>query len=282
MSGTIIPAKDLSASAISFSDVRVLDSGGKSIYINRSTPDGQKVPLVVQTPEMYCPFGMTNWADKGPPSWSFELSFKDMEDRPNLARFAENLQALDTAVIEAGQKNSQAWFKKRYNNSEILRELYTPTFKTHEKYPSRMKVKVPVRDNEFTCEVFNAKGERIELEGLEMKGARVTAIIQCTGVWMAGPKFGVTWKLIQMVVVPPTSIKGFAFLSVDGDKISAGPEGGVPAAGGDFVMDGLDGAEVAVPDTDDDDDDNDADDGGDAAIDDLEPAPPAAKRGRRS
>jgi hypothetical protein len=222
------------------------------------------------------------------------MSFKDMEDRPNLAKYATNLQLLDRLAIDTAKKNSQSWFKKRYNNVDIVRELYTPIFKTHEKYPARMKVKVPMRDNEFTCEVFDAKGKELDINAVEMKGARVTAIIQCTGIWIAGPKFGMTWKLLQMVVVPPTSIKGFSFLTVEGDKIAGAP--GEPA----YVNESAHGAEPPVPDTDDDDDDLDDDryaahgadvddvtDGADpgdneAEHDELEPSASPRKRGRRA
>lgn len=44
------------------------------------------------------------------------------------------------------------------------------------------------------------------------RGAQITALIQCTSVWFAGSKFGLSWKGIQLRVDKlPDSIRGFAF-----------------------------------------------------------------------
>jgi hypothetical protein len=59
------------------------------------------------------------------------------------------------------------------------------------------------------------------LEELLVKGAQITGLIQCTSVWFAGSKFGLSWKGIQLRVDKlPDAIRGFAF-SDDGESHAA-------------------------------------------------------------
>jgi len=61
----------------------------------------------------------------------------------------------------------------------------------------------------------------IPLEDVLVKGAFLTLLIQCTGVWFAGSKYGVSWKAIQIRADKiPDSIRGFAFLD-DGEEAEA-------------------------------------------------------------
>jgi hypothetical protein len=54
----------------------------------------------------------------------------------------------------------------------------------------------------------------LALDEVLVKRAQVTAIIQCTGVWFAGGKFGTTWKAVQLRVdSQPEQIRGPAFRS---------------------------------------------------------------------
>jgi hypothetical protein len=66
----------------------------------------------------------------------------------------------------------------------------------------------------------DAKGQIAEfprdmpLEQVLCKWSNVTAIVQCTGVWFAGGKFGTTWKSVQVRVdSQPDQIRGPAFRS---------------------------------------------------------------------
>jgi hypothetical protein len=56
-----------------------------------------------------------------------------------------------------------------------------------------------------------------------VKGAFLTVLIQCTGVWFAGSKYGLSWKAIQIRADKvPESIRGFAFLD-DGEEATEAP-----------------------------------------------------------
>jgi hypothetical protein len=70
--------------------------------------------------------------------------------------------------------------------------------------------------------VYDTKRQPIDIKELidtnAFKGAKVTAIIQCLGIWVAGGKFGCSWKVLQMRVSPPQTIKGYAFKELEDDK----------------------------------------------------------------
>lgn len=230
MDSIILPSQ-LNVQNIKYGTPRTLDNGGKMIYLAYNNG-----PIVLQTPEMIAPFGLSKWDnDKGDSSsnrsstkYSLNLSFKGMDGRPLLKTFYDKMSELDDKLIEDGQVNSFDWLKKKGVSKEVVKELYTKlvsypidksTGEVSTKYPPTFKLSIPWRDGAFQCEVYDSKRKLVDLQSLETKGARVTAIIQCLGLWAIAGKFGCTWKVIQLKVVPPASIKGFAF-KPDTDKVS--------------------------------------------------------------
>ena len=48
--------------------------------------------------------------------------------------------------------------------------------------------------------------------------SHVKGLMECTGVWHAGGKFGVSWKLVQAQVRPPVRIQGFCIMDDSDDE----------------------------------------------------------------
>ena len=84
-----------------------------------------------------------------------------------------------------------------------------------------MKLKLPYWDGRFNVELYDMDSKAIYLSqggekpqgektpmDLIPKGAHVKGLIACTGVWMAGGRFGVTWKLVQTQVRQPVRLVG--------------------------------------------------------------------------
>lgn len=226
MAPQIILAKDFDIKNVSFSDVKMLDNGGKIVYVSYN-----RAPFFLQTPTMPAPFGLSSWDGgdgKSAVKYSLDLSFKGMDASPSVKAFYGVLEKLDRTLLDHGFANQANWFKgKRYGSREIVEALYTPLIKfardktTGEKtdaYPPTFKASVPFRDGDFACDVFDATRKPVRLSDIDTKGSAVTAIIQCTGVWFAGGKFGVSWKIAQMKVVSSSSkLSGFALRDDDDD-----------------------------------------------------------------
>lgn len=220
METPVMLPKQINVAKLTYGAPKSLDNGGKSIYIGY---EGKL--LYIQTPEMATPFGMSKWnADKSDKEkYTVELSFKGADENPAKKKFQELLAGFDKELIQQGVDNSSAWFKKQYKSTEVVEALYTHMLKhpkdkdtgeITDKYPPTFRLNIPFRDGAIGCPVYDSGKEVINIADIE-KGSKVTAIIQCLGIWVAGGKFGCSWKVVQLRVVRPTSFKGFAFRDTD-------------------------------------------------------------------
>jgi hypothetical protein len=222
------------------------------------------------------PFGLSVF-DKipgAPPKYSIDLKLRGYDDaasNPKIAAIYNAMHSLDEYMLEQGVKNSSAWFKGQ-KSREVLSELYTPTVKfakdaegNLKPYPPTIKLQLRQRDGKFESQVYDDKKRPmadIPLEDILVKGMVGTYLIQCTGVWFAGGKFGLSWKTLQIRADRvPESMRGFAFLDEEGS--TAAPSApSLPAAAAKASQNNF----AALHDDDEVDDD--------AA---LAPAPPAAE-----
>jgi hypothetical protein len=225
---SVISPANFSVSKITFSPVKMLESGGKQAYLNY---EGR--PLVMQVGPLETPFGLSVFDKTSPPKYSVDLKLRGYDDptnNPKTATIYNALHALDEFMLDQGVKNSAAWFKG-VKSREVLSELYTSTVKfakdaegNLKPYPPTIKLQLKQREGKFETQIYDDKKRPITdvpLEDVLAKGAVLTALIQCTGVWFAGGKFGLSWKAIQIRADKiPDSIRGFAFLD-DGEGAAA-------------------------------------------------------------
>jgi hypothetical protein len=124
-------------------------------------------------------------------------------------------------MLNEGVKNSKLWFKADLSR-DVVKAFYTPLVKySMDKsgnvlsYPPNIKLKLPKNNDEFEAKFYDVNGtpyKGVPVEDLLVKGVQVTAIMECTGVWFAGSKFGLTWKAKQIAVHKlPERISDFAF-----------------------------------------------------------------------
>lgn len=224
MSSVVAPSA-FKTSNVSFSPVKSLDSGGKQAYLNYS---GQ--PLVMQVGPLETPFGLSVFDKQGPPKYSVDLKLRGYDDptnHPKTATIYNAFHALDEFMLDQGVKNSASWFKGT-KSREVLSELYTPVVRfsvdsdgNRKPYPPTLKVQLRKRDDKFEADVYDENKRSlndIPLEDIIVKGTVLTALIQCTGVWFAGGKYGLSWKAIQIRAdkVPHTFRGKPAFLDDEG------------------------------------------------------------------
>lgn len=234
MSAVVAPTS-FSASKVTFSTVKLLESGGKQAYLNY---DGR--PLVMQVGSLPTPFGLSVYDKTTPVKYSVDLNMRGYDDptnSPKVAAIYTALAALDEYMIEQGVKNSRAWFKADLTR-DVVKAFYTPTVRfardaegNLKPYPPTLKIQLRQRDGKFETQVYDDKKRPmtdIPMEDILVKGAQLTVLIQCTGVWFAGSKYGLSWKAIQIRADKlPETIRGFAFLD-DGDASDAAPAAPAP------------------------------------------------------
>jgi hypothetical protein len=226
----VVAVKDFDINKISFGEIKkISEKGGKYIplYYDKS-------PFVIQTPQCYAPFGMNCFTDDkdGTENYSLELSFKEKDSRESLKRYYEILEEIDQKVLESALENSQPWLRKA-KSKEVVEALFTRTIRIPtdretgeviDKWPPTFRLKLK-KDNKgnFRCVAYDHETkDEISLESIipKMKGSRVTAIASCSGIWVAGGKFGCSWNANQLMVQVSAGLNRFAFKDIVEDLVS--------------------------------------------------------------
>ena len=234
MSSMISSPSDVTVSKIEFGPVKMLDSGGKTVNLRY---EGRN--LMLETPSLNVPYGVNVFDKTGPPKYSGDLSLRGVDEDEKVKALQTFLEEFDERMLDAGVENAGKWFKMTNPNREVIKAFYTPLLKYSrdpqgnlKPYPPTVKVNLRRKKDAtaasascFETAFYNpaakdAKGVitafpgDTPIEAVLGKRSQVTTIIQCTGVWFAGGKFGTTWKAVQMRVdSQPEQIRGPAFKS---------------------------------------------------------------------
>ena len=215
--------------------------GAKSVGLNYKFDEKTQSLITIQTPWMKS-YGINKWVDeKKPddaPKLSITLSFSGMEHSKEMQQLHTMLQSIDDWAIDYVHKNSWELLKTKNAPRDTIAFNYTRSFKTPvdresgepNGKPDNMKLKLTankeqVTENsdgskkrtvlEYSASFFTKDKTLISASEVESKftmGSNVRALIQCTGFWIAAGKFGLSWKLKQMVIDPPSRIgKEYAF-----------------------------------------------------------------------
>ena len=216
MSNTIVFPKDFKSTNVTIAPIKVMDSGAKQAYVNY---EGHS--LMVQVSGLSIPYGMSIFDKAGPIKYSVDLSLKGYDQDGKVKQIYDAFTNLDEYMVDMGVKFSKQWFKQDLSR-EIIKAFYTPSVRFSKDaegnvkpYPPTLKVQLKQRDGKFETAVYDDKKRPlsdIPLEDILVKGAIISSLIQCTGVWFAGSKFGLSWKAIQIKADHlPESIRGCAF-----------------------------------------------------------------------
>jgi hypothetical protein len=179
-----------------------------------STKDGK--PVRIQTPRLYMPFGISGFTPPvGNTKWNIDFSMKGHEEEDNpVKHFYETLQKTEAAIVEEIHKQSVDIFGKEMSVEELL-----PMFNSNIKHSQDREPKFRVRvdtavGGEMKASVFDKDKNSITTELTEKLYARNSgvAIVEMNSMYFLNKKFGVTWKLHQLVVYEPQQLKGFQFI----------------------------------------------------------------------
>lgn len=229
---TFNPSKD-----IKYSKPKVNTSGGKSVGILNSSTNGV---TLVSTPLMMT-WGVSEFTDKktSEKTYSLSLQFPGEEYKTAaITRFRESIVKFEEKIKADALANQKEWFGKSTMTKDHIEMFWTPILKyakgengepDQNKNPT-LNVKMPIWQGVWNVELFDSQSRKIfpdpsneQLTPVDLiaKGSHVAVVLQCGGVWFAGGKFGVTWKLFQAVVKPKTTLRGKCHiqLSCDDKKI---------------------------------------------------------------
>lgn len=193
-------------------NLEILSYDGRKICL--SNKDGKNVRI--QTPRMYMPFGISGFQPQvGATKWNVDFSMKGYDEEGNYVKnFYETLQEVEKRIIEAVSLQSVDIFGKHMSVDEL-----SPMFNSNIKHSPDREPKFRVRvdttaDGDIKAGIFDSEKKSInsKVENKLYSRNSGVAITEMNSVYFLNRKFGVTWKLHQLVVHEPQQLKGFQFI----------------------------------------------------------------------
>lgn len=213
VSQVLLPSS-IELSNLAFTNVKPMGAGGKSVGL---LYNGK--PLVFQISNLNAPYGLNeNVNDNGDVKLSLVLSLNSDPDDD----VSKLMNSLDRKAMQEFYINCGKWCNRTVKSFDTVESLYSPIVKPSkdEKYPPTFKVQIPSKNGKVECDVYDADRNKVnDPLSLNWKGAKMSAIVQCNGLWIIGNKFGITFRVVQLKIAPRAKISGYAFVS-DPEEVS--------------------------------------------------------------
>jgi hypothetical protein len=204
----------LDPATIVFSNLDKTRKGGKIVYL--SLGNDRKNRIVIQTPNMSLPFGVTPYTEASTgeiQSYSIDLSFRGHDTDPKIAEFLSKMRHIDDIIVSEGVKQSKEYFGKQMARDLVV-EFYRKLIKdpSNQQYAPTMRCKVPVYNGEPTSLFFDENRQPTTIDSIT-KGCSVRMILEMSSLWFVNKNFGATWKVVQCLITDkPKRMDTFAFV----------------------------------------------------------------------
>lgn len=235
----ITKAKSFDANAVTYKPAQNNKRGGKSVQLLLS---GQ--PIVLQVPLMLT-WGVNERVDEQSGRVTYDMALDFRNETTSVNKFKDAMTVFESKIKADCIKNCKEWFGKSKMSSELVDNLMYPILKypklkdsdgnyTDESDYSRapsLKVKLPFWEGRFNVELYNyadktplyippKRDEEATSSPVECipKASHINGLIACQGMWFAGGRCGVTWKLVQACVRPPARLLGSATCHIEDDS----------------------------------------------------------------
>ena len=245
-SDLVTRVRELTVDNIKYKPAKVNSRGGKNVSL---THDGN--PLVIQFP-LILTWGVNENVDEntGRVSYSIPLQFGGRSSTVQMLQ--DKLQELQDKILDdATSSKCKEWFGKSKMSREVAEAMMYPILKfpkvkegpnkgepDYDRSPT-LKLKIPYWNDEWIVELYDMDKSPVYLKpstcsnmktpitppqgnkgpgDIIPKGSYIKGLLECTGVWTAGGRFGVTWKLVQANVRPPVRLLGSGTCHVQDDS----------------------------------------------------------------
>jgi hypothetical protein len=201
---------------------KVNDKGGKSIVL---ISEQIRHPLLLDVPPLVMTWKIANFCDEQGNSdgkYRMSLNFPNPKYKSNATdEFLKKMIEFQEKILDDAVNNSELWWGEKMSK-ELVKHTFFPLLKypkdkTTKKVdlsrPPSMSVKVPFSGNKWDIKLFDTKCNQIfpcedpSLTPVDFvpKLSKVGSTIKCTGIWIGGKGWGLTWKLIHAFVQPKES-----------------------------------------------------------------------------
>lgn len=232
----VTKAKNFNCEDVTYKPSVTNKRGGKSVQVQLK---GQQ--LVLQFPLMLC-WGVNERVDEQSGRVSYDLSLDFRNETKSTQMMLERLKEFEAKVKADCVKHSKEWFGKSKMSSEVVDAMFYPLLKypkmkddsgeyDYDRAPS-LKVKMPCWEGRFNVELFSYDTKAplyippkqndplpstTPVDHIP-KASHINGLIQCSGLWFAAGRCGVTWRLLQACVRPPARLVGMGTCHVMDDS----------------------------------------------------------------
>jgi len=225
----VLEHSDWNPKAHKYMAPKVNSMGGKSVTLISSQTSRS---LHLNTP-LLMTWGISDFAnDDGTSDGKFKISlnFPNAEySTPQTDSFLQKMIEFQKQVVDDAVTNSELWFGKK-KSKELVEDSFFPFLKYPKttdangkstrnldmSRPPSMSANVPVYKGDdgsmkWECDLFDINYNQIfpaeDDEGttpvdLVPKLSKIACTLQCTGIWIGGKGWGLTWKFISGLVKP--------------------------------------------------------------------------------
>ena len=88
---------------------------------------------------------------------------------------------------------------------------------------------------EISSEIYSEDRQEVDLKENVVKRAETASLLECTGIWFAGGKFGLSWKALQVRVKSAGGLSGYSFVDESDDEGDDDLEDDVEDGSGDAL-----------------------------------------------
>ena len=214
----VLGVDEWNTSSIKYMAPKINDKGMKSIAIISKQTNRA---LHISTPLMMT-WGVSDFVDEKGESdgkYSISLNFPNEEYKnESTDKFLHKLKEFENQILDDAVRNSDVWWGEDMSR-EVAKHTLFPflkysknrdTKKIDYSKPPSIRAKVPNYQGKWSVEIYDTKSNLIfpsdneHLTPVDFipKMSSVACVLSCSGIWIGGKGWGLSWKLIQCVVKP--------------------------------------------------------------------------------
>tara|TARA_Y100000991_G_scaffold214237_1_gene201519 strand:+ start:1001 stop:1747 length:747 start_codon:yes stop_codon:yes gene_type:complete len=164
--------------------------------------------ILLETPIMEAPFGIRKYDEsdnKNKNKFYLDLSFKGYdEEQSEIKVFYEKIKQLDEYIVNKSKLFSNKWQLSGKKIEDLYINQIRYNYKDNlNKYPPTFKIKMSKNNSGlFTTKLYGENKDVDILENIIKSGSKLQVVIKCNGIWSIKNRFGITWKVRYIKLIP--------------------------------------------------------------------------------
>jgi hypothetical protein len=172
--------------------------------------------LRLETPLMMT-WGIADFVDQqtgeSDGKYTMSLNFPNDEYKTDQTdMLLDKIKQFEDTILDAAVENSESWFGKK-KSRELVEDAFASMIKYNKKQPDRppaLRIKVPYYEGSWGDialfdynsqeRLYPNEDDAVSPPDLVPKLSQIACVIQCSGLWFVGGRWGIKWVLNQAVV----------------------------------------------------------------------------------